>query len=453
MKKVLAFLMAMSMVASLAACSSDTTTDTSSDSDSSTSSTDTDSDDGVKEERTVTAMVMTSRYGTGLQEMIEKLEEEENIIIDVQAVVDDEMNSLLLMRINSGEAPDLIDYNQPAICGFLDPETYLVDLSDEEWVDRIISPELQYYTDGNIYGYCFVSIAGAQAMLYNEDVFANAGVTEEPTTYDEFIAVCEAIEDSGVDAVGMVMDSWCSQIWMTSGYGLAFGDDTEAETAANAILTNQADFLDYDEFVAVLDDFATVSQYFNDDWLVTSHDDMIVRLAEGEVGMYFHNVVTVGATLENSYPDANIGAFAYTGSYSVGDSITVAPGGVGFSISSSSENIDTCKEIFNLFASEDYADLYYTDSNSLFPALEGVDGGELATVATELYNEYAEKENGLISEFNTYVDAVSALTSDYLWIYYQEVAQGKYDGETLLTQYQADVEKYLTEIQADGWVD
>ena len=43
--------------------------------------------------------------------MIQKLEEEENIKIDAQIVPDDESLNMIKMKLNSGECPDIIDYN------------------------------------------------------------------------------------------------------------------------------------------------------------------------------------------------------------------------------------------------------------------------------------------------------------------------------------------------------
>ena len=62
--------------------------------------------------------------------------------MDLQIVPDDQYNNLLQMKINSGEAPDMIDYNLPAIYGLIDPETYLADLSDEEWVGNLKNPDV-----------------------------------------------------------------------------------------------------------------------------------------------------------------------------------------------------------------------------------------------------------------------------------------------------------------------
>ena len=82
---------------------------------------------GDKEPITITAIIQQSRNFEGLQKMIDKLAKEENIIIDAQIVPDAEALSLIKMKLNSGESPDIIDYNIPAIYDIIDPESNFAD--------------------------------------------------------------------------------------------------------------------------------------------------------------------------------------------------------------------------------------------------------------------------------------------------------------------------------------
>ncbi|MEV0389051.1 extracellular solute-binding protein [Nonomuraea sp. NPDC050643] len=53
-----------------------------------------------------------------------------------------------------------------------------------------------YAKDGKTYGMSLSSWAGG--ILYNDDLLAKAGVTEFPTTWDAFIALCQKLKASGV---------------------------------------------------------------------------------------------------------------------------------------------------------------------------------------------------------------------------------------------------------------
>ena len=69
--------------------------------------------------------------------MIQKLEEEENIKIDAQIVPDDESLNMIKMKLNSGECPDIIDYNVPAVYDIIDPASNFADMTGEAWTDPV----------------------------------------------------------------------------------------------------------------------------------------------------------------------------------------------------------------------------------------------------------------------------------------------------------------------------
>ena len=98
-----------------------------------------------KERVEITGMVQQSRNYAGLQAMVEKLEEEENIVIDFQVIPDDQFDNLLQMKINSGEAPDLIVYQFPQLYSQVNPEEHFLPLDDCEWQSKVVAPELSTY--------------------------------------------------------------------------------------------------------------------------------------------------------------------------------------------------------------------------------------------------------------------------------------------------------------------
>ena len=49
---------------------------------------------------------------------------------------------------------------------------------------------------------------------------------------------------------------------------------------------------------------------------------------------------------------------------------------IGFAASKDSKNLDTVKEIFDLWSTPEYADLWF-EGNAGFPAFDGVNGGEV----------------------------------------------------------------------------
>ena len=93
----------------------------------------------------LTGMVQQSRWYSGLQNMVEKLEEDENISIEFEVVPDDQYDNLMKMRLNSHEAPDLIAYQFADLYAAVDPEEFFVPLDDEEWMAKVKAPEITEY--------------------------------------------------------------------------------------------------------------------------------------------------------------------------------------------------------------------------------------------------------------------------------------------------------------------
>jgi len=91
----------------------------------------------------------------------------------------------------------------------------VADLTDE-WKNYIaagVSPDIEkaFTIDGKAYAAPYSILYNT--CLYNKTVFEKAGVKEVPKTFDEFLAACEKIKQSGVTPIGLKNDSWASFIW------------------------------------------------------------------------------------------------------------------------------------------------------------------------------------------------------------------------------------------------
>ncbi len=397
--------------------------------------------------------VMQSRNTPGLTQMVEKLAAEENIHVDVQVVPDDQYDPLIKMKVQGGEAPDFIDYNQPTICGIFAPaENFLADLSAEPWVEKLVAPDNLVWTDGKYYGFPFTSVAGFQCMIYNKAVFAEAGIESVPTTKTEFDEACEKIKAIGKPPILLPSDTWVPQIWMTAGFAQAMGSNEAAADFAAKVIANEDKFSNHPELAAVIDDFGSnfTKGFFNEDWLTVAHTECVRRLAEGEAGMYYQNGVAIVSQIAESHPETELGTFMYPSEFNPDGLLSVTANSPGFSLPVDGANNDAVKRVLNLFATPEYGDLYYIDGRAGFPAIEGIDGGELSPVTTALYEEYVLAEK-YVREMNNHLSDLSSLNSNGLWIYYQQVGMGELDGTQVLEKYQADIETYMKGKGAPGF--
>lgn len=434
MKKLIAGALALAMALGLAACG---TTSGS----SQPASTGSSAAQSSAEPVVITAMIQQSRNFDGLQAMIQKLEDEENIIIDAQIVPDDEALNLIQMQLNSGEAPDIIDYNVPAIYDIVDPAQYFADMTGEEWTQKLLIPDnVVNSEDGKIYGFPFLSVPGTHGFIYNKDVFEAAGVTEEPTTWQELLDACEKIKATGVTPIYMPRDSWVPQVLMTDNFTKILGPDG-CQDFADEVMRNEIKWTDVPEFAQVID---TYLDLYNKGYV----NDNFASAADGSAAMHFNGDFFAASVLQAN-PDANIGMFAVSMTDGV-DVVTENMSSAGFVANKNSENLDTVKKVFNLWATPEYANLYFEDRPA-FPAFEGVDGGPVPSYLENIYETYIQPGKA-IPEFNYYVMDLNALCESTLYVYYVDApARGNMDDAAILAQFQTDFEQFMKDQGAEGF--
>ncbi|MGL4736449.1 MAG: ABC transporter substrate-binding protein [Cellulosilyticaceae bacterium] len=397
----------------------------------------------------VTAMIAQSRNYEGLQKMIQKLKDEENIIIDAQVVPDDQYTTLMKMKVNSGESPDMIDYNIPGIYYELNPEQFFVDLSGESWVKDLVSPENIEY-NGKTYGYPFQSVQGVLGFVYNKEIFDSMGITE-PTNWDEFLQVCEKIknEGNGITPIHVPKDTWVPQIYMTANFATALGAEREVEVGKQ-LESNELKWTDVPEFAEVLDRYLELYSkgYVNNDFTSVNYDNTIEAMGAGKAAMVFCGDFFANSVLE-AFPDAKLGMFNVP---MVGNSdcIAATTQSIGFVASKDSKNMDTVKRIFELWSTPEYGNLYFEERPG-FPALKAIDGGKTPSYLEGIYDQYISTGKTL-EEFNTCLTIGSNVMGSHLWLYYIDApAKGNMTGADILAKFQGDFEKYMKEMQQSGF--
>ncbi|QUI21991.1 carbohydrate ABC transporter substrate-binding protein [Vallitalea pronyensis] len=440
--KVLSIIVVVFMLATtLMGCSKDTT-----DSNDNQSGGNTPNVDNNKPV-TVTAMIMQSRYTEGLKNMIQKLKDEENITLEAQIIPDDQYDNLMTLKLATGEAPDIIDYNVPAIYGVVDAEKNLEDLSNEPWVAKLKNDSNVRFND-KIYAFPFSELTGFQGIIYNTEVFEKNNI-EVPKTWDDVLAACEILKEKGITPFFSPKDSWVPQIWMTAGYSKALGQD-KVEEFAEQLLTNQTKFTDHPELAQVIDTYIEVFDkgYVNEDYLSASLDKGLDQLAKGEVAMLYGSNGVANSIVE-AFPDAKINMCNPKMPYQTEDLVSVAAYSVGLVINKNAKEMDAAKKILELWSTPAYENLYF-ETKPGFPAFKDVDGGELYAFMLDIQRDYIETGK-TVPEMNQLLTPIQPLYRSTLWVYYLDAPGKGMNGAELLEKFQADVEKLMKEKQAPGF--
>ena len=104
--------------------------------------------------------------------------------------------SALQARLLSGTAADVFSIAAENKTNLIDGQL-VRDLTDAPFMANIAeSNKATYSRDGRAYGMSISSWGGG--VFYNKELFAQAGITAPPQTWDEFLQVCATLRDAGI---------------------------------------------------------------------------------------------------------------------------------------------------------------------------------------------------------------------------------------------------------------
>ena len=153
-----------------------------------------------EDDKTVVEMVQYKPEAAKYFKEVEKRFNETHDNIELKIDSPNDAMTILKTRFIREDNPDIIGIGGDSnFSNFLDANM-LMDISDYKGLDSIkenylqINKDLEFVpTEGT---YAVPYVANAAGILYNKDMFDENG-WEIPTTWDEFISLCETIEESG----------------------------------------------------------------------------------------------------------------------------------------------------------------------------------------------------------------------------------------------------------------
>ena len=205
-----------------------------------------------------------------------------NITVEVET--DTNYSDDALLRLQSGDWGDIMMI--PAV-DKVDLDAYFLPFGTLEEMNSEIRFANTWVYDDMVYG--VPSTGNAQGIVYNKRVFEEAGVTEVPTTPDEFIAALEAVkayDSSIIPLYTNYADGWPMEQWDGQIAGTTTGDSTYMN---QKLLHTQDPFKDYGDgthpyaLYKVLYD-AVANGLTEDDYTTTSWEDSKGMINRGEIG-------------------------------------------------------------------------------------------------------------------------------------------------------------------------
>lgn len=319
----------------------------------------------VKEVITLTMITYTDWYSDGwaaLEAYINENSEKLGFKLDIQKIAGGEQgDQLYQVKFATGELPDIIQsYGAKWIDTNADGLDKMVDLSGIDTSDydqQIIDSSFKY--KGKLYGMPLNTV-NLSGVFYNKDLFEQAGV-EIPTTWDEFLTVCETLQAAGITPVyASYKDAWSAQLFPLSGLT---SDIVESGDTFNEYIeklsTNQLTYSDASNFIGSIKRSKELIDlgYVNETYLSDTYDGAQTALAEGEAAMYINATWTIDG-LVSKYPEKSdvIGAFALP--MPSGDNYVNIWLPTSIGVTASSENIDIAKKAVEFIVSAEAQQIY-----------------------------------------------------------------------------------------------
>lgn len=204
--------------------------------------------------------------------------ENPNVIIEAE-ILQADYEAVLSTKLNSRNAPDIFMTN-----GYFYNQVYLdysYDLTNEDYIKEIDPSTLEAATwNGKIYGFPF--LVESYAFIYNQELFAKAGITELPKTLTQLEAACRKLQAKGITPFGNgYREGWVFKHIFSH---LMAGEGNFRETAER-LNRGESTFGALPSAMRIFDLLDLTLKYGNSRPLETDFTQQIMLLATGEVAM------------------------------------------------------------------------------------------------------------------------------------------------------------------------
>lgn len=301
------------------------------------------------------------------KELAAKYEEVSGNKIEWQISPDDQYENVLGSKLSVGEGTDIFYIRSGITLNKYQPEKYMLDLSDQEWVNRYTewAQEGTSY-DGKTLQFQTWSVDG-WGILYNKDIFEEAGVTEVPKDYESLKAACDKILAIGKTPIYEAGSAqWHLGVWLS---GLTPQVETDEPGFYSGLNDNSKTVSGQEGLVNALNQMVEMNDagYFGDDFMANTWEDAPAKMASGDYAMCVA-YTTFPAEVEALNPDMTAdswGMFPIT----LNDNTVfgVSAGGIGRCVNKDTEVADAVYDYFEFLSQPENLTAYYEARLDLGP--------------------------------------------------------------------------------------
>ncbi|MGG4035546.1 ABC transporter substrate-binding protein [Paenibacillus cisolokensis] len=327
------------------------------------------------------------QFKVEIAEALERLKEEyekenPNVKLEIETVGGGaDYGAALKAKFAAGEKPDIFNNG-----GYQELNTWiehLEDLSDQPWVADTLDVAKEPMTkDGKIYGMP-LGLEG-YGLIYNKDLFAQAGITELPKTISELEEAAKKLKAAGITPFANGFGEW----WVLGNHNfniaIANQDDPRGyveslnagtgKIAGNPVFEQWADLLDL------------MLKYSNENPLTTDYNTQVTLFASGQAAMMQQGNWTQ-VQVDSINPDLNIGVLPMPISDNAEQSDKL-PVGVpnNWVVNKNSPVKEEAKAFLNWMVTSDIGKKYMLEEFKFIPAFKSIEVTD-PTILGDMANE------------------------------------------------------------------
>ncbi|RCS61838.1 extracellular solute-binding protein [Microbacterium sp. JB110] len=305
------------------------------------------------------------------------------VTIEFEGYQPTEYNQILATGMTGSDGPDVAMLRayggvQPAIqADQLVPIDDVVDGLDQ--FEPSVLRAAQGVDDGATYGVPFAY--QTMHMFYNKTIFDEQGL-EEPTTWDEFIALQEDLLDADITPMALgARDAWVLPMFADIVGSARYGGTQFEEK----VLSGETDFTD-DDYVASLEIVEDMQEYLDKDVNAIAVADATLQFASGQAAQWPGGSFDL-PTFQESAPDTEWGVYDVPPPPGAVLDEAVTPGYAdgSFGINASSDQQDAAADLLRWMTTTEFGQLV-ADEVDQFSPVPGVSYSDpLMQEMNELY--------------------------------------------------------------------
>ena len=145
---------------------------------------------------------LTSGYTEVMEQITEDYKAETGVILEWE-IANEDYAAILKTRFAADEAPDIFDLQG----NLIDWAERAADLSGSEFIDHLLDSSKEYIHINDQY-LAMPYALEASGIIYNKDLFEQAGIAEFPRTLDELEAAAKKLKEHDIRAFGEAWKEW-----------------------------------------------------------------------------------------------------------------------------------------------------------------------------------------------------------------------------------------------------